>query len=459
MTTTLPALFSHQTTTAKFLVDNPRVMVTSDPGTGKTRAVIEGYKNTPGAGRMLVFAPLSILQSGWIDDIERFFPGLSCTIAHGKYRTEQFDSFADVVITNHDAVKWIAKDENLIADSDKPFTHLVIDESTAFKNRTSQRSKSMAYISRHFSHRILMTGTPNPNTVLDLWHQARLCDNGERLGTQFFKFRMQMCDGQQVGGDPRAVQWVDKIGAQELVVDMLKDITIRYAFEDCLDIPKNTLNHIYVDLPPSRLAQYKAFEKQAVLDTANGSISAIHAGALATKLLQMMSGAIYDNDGNVIKIHEDRYALVMELINARECCIVAFNWQHEKEALLRWAKTYKFSYGVIDGSVSAKRRTEYVKQFQNGELKVLFCHPQSASHGLTLTRGTTTIWCSPTYNAEFFTQFNRRIYRAGQTRKTETICIAARDTKEIDVYNKLNGKLTAMSLVMDLFSALTKQAA
>ena len=304
-----------------------------------------------------------------------------------------------------------------------------------------------------------MTGTPNPNTVLDLWHQARLCDNGERLGTKFFKFRAQMCDGQQVGQDARAVQWTDKPGSQEVVVDMLKDITVRFTFEDCLDIPDNALNYIYTTLPKARMAQYKAFEKQAVLETQEGSVNAVHAGALATKLLQLMSGAVYDNAGNIVKVHEDRYELVMDLANAREHCVIAFNWQHEKQALTRWADKYKFNYGVIDGTISASARTKYVNQFQNGELKLLFCHPQSASHGLTLTRGTTTIWCSPTYNAEFFTQFNRRIYRAGQTRKTETICIAARGTKEIDVYNKLNGKLSSMNSVLDLFSQLTHQDA
>ena len=456
---TIPPLYNHQAVTAKFIAENPRVMVTSDPGTGKTRAVIEGFLNTPGHGRMLVVAPLSILKPSWVDDILRFFPDLTCCIAHGKTKFDAFDSEASIIITNHDAVKWISNKETLITNSVKPFTHLVVDESTAFKNRTSQRSKAIAYISRLFSHRILMTGTPNPNTVLDLWHQARICDNGERLGTQFFRFRAQMCDPQQQGVDPRAIKWVDKPGAQALVVDMLRDITIRYAFEDCLDIPKNVVNYIYTELPPTRMAQYKAFEKEAVLLISGKTINAVHAGALATKLLQLMSGAVYDNSGQVVKIHEDRYKLVMDLVEAREHCVIAFNWQHQKNALIKWATKYNFSYGLIDGSIPAKKRTSYINQFQAGHLRILFCHPQSASHGLTLTKGTTTIWCSPTYNAEFFTQFNRRIYRAGQTKKTETICIATRGTKEIDVYQKLNGKLTAMNLVMDLFSKLTDNKA
>ena len=97
---------------------------------------------------------------------------------------------------------------------------------------------------------------------------------------------------------------------------------------------------------------------------------------------------------------------------------------------------------------------DIVDRFQNGHFQVLFAHPQSASHGLTLTKGTSAIWSSPTYNAEHFQQFNRRIYRAGQTRKTETILIAARNTWEESVYDKLNGKLGRMENLLNILTTL-----
>ena len=99
-----------------------------------------------------------------------------------------------------------------------------------------------------------------------------------------------------------------------------------------------------------------------------------------------------------------------------------------------------------------------VERFQAGQLKVLFAHPQSAGHGLTLTRATTAIWCSPTYNAEHFQQFNRRIHRSGQTQKTETILIAARNTWEEQVYAKLNGKLNRMESLLTILNNLHKEA-
>ena len=118
--------------------------------------------------------------------------------------------------------------------------------------------------------------------------------------------------------------------------------------------------------------------------------------------------------------------------------------------------TLQFIYkgdGIIDGSTPVNKRKEIVDRIQAGQLQVVFCHPQSAGHGLTMTKAKTVIWASPTYNAEHYQQFNRRIYRAGQTEKTEIIQIAARDTWETDVYEKLEGKVERMD---DLLGILNK---
>ena len=446
-------LFSHQKEQAAFWAAHKKIFNTSDPGTGKTIASLEGYKRSM-CGRLLVIAPLSILQPSWGDDISKFLKGFNYAIAHGtpKKRQQAFLEGADIVITNHDAVKWIAKDMSLL----KNFTHLCVDEYTAFKNRTAQRSKALAILAQKFEYITLLSGTPNSNHISDIWFPALLLDKGERLGKNYFGFLNQVCAPIQVGPKPEMKEWREKEGSRELVADLLKDITIRHQFEDCIDIPENNVSTYYVDMPKDIMKQYQELKEQNWLEVEEGEVNATHAGAKVKKLLQLLSGAVYDQDGNVLKVHDTRYELVMELAAEREQCVVAFNWRHERQALERWAKKYKFSYGFIDGSVSTKDRTRIVDEFQKGKLKLIFAHPQSAGHGLTLTRGTTTIWCTPTYNAEHFVQYNRRIYRAGQTRKTETLRIAARDTAEEDVYAKLDGKVERMSDLLDLFCNLTK---
>ena len=444
---------------AQFGVKHNRVFNASDPGTGKTRGTLEAFarrKNLGVANRLLVVAPLSILEAAWGDDIKQY-TSLNYVVAHGtrEKREAAFNAKAPIVLINHDGAKLIANNLHWV----EGFSDLVIDESTAFKHRTSQRSKAMVKVAQRFKHITLLSGSPNPNGVLDIWHQAYLLDKGARLGSRFFQFRSQVCTPEQVGPRPEHIKWVDKPGAEQTVADSLSDITLRYRFEDCLSIPANKVTYMNVTMPKNVIKAYNDMERDAVLDTAKGQVTAIHAGAKVKKMLQILSGCVYDSNGAVHPVHNDRYDLVMQLVSERKHSLVAFNWQHERNALTTIAGNMGIAYGIIDGSVTAATRTQVVEDFQAGRLQVVFCQPQSASHGLTLTRGTSTIWCSPTYNAEHFQQFNRRIYRAGQTLKTETICIAAKGTKEVEVYERLNGKLLKMEDLLGVFTQHTSRAA
>jgi len=458
----IPAMYQHQSHTADFIANNPNrcAFITSDTGTGKTRSVLEGYKQlkAKGYGKMLVLAPLSILKPAWGDDIERWTPELSygiSTAGSDKKRLAAFESGAEIVITNHDAVKWLVRNPALLDG----FDILAIDESTAFKHRTSERSRAIRDLAQQFKYRILMTGTPNSNGVCDVWHQAMLLDNGVRLGRMFSGFRMQVCHPVQVGPTAQMVKWVDKDGAEEMVAERMRDITIRYKFEDCIDIPENVQRTLKVELPRKLMAQYKQLEHEAILMMNDATINAIHAGAKAQKLLQLCSGAVYDEDRIAQLFNTDRYELVIQLVLERDHSVVAFNWTHQRDQLVALAQKHKIAYGVIDGSTPVNERTRVVAAFQAGELQVIFAHPQSAGHGLTLTRGRATIWASPTYNAEWFQQFNARIYRAGQTQQTETLMIAAADTKEEEVYEILQGKRERMFNLLGVFAHTTEATA
>lgn len=444
--------FEHQKTTTDFIVNNDRVLVTSDPGTGKTRSVIDAFvRRGYGNGRMLVLAPLSILEASWGDDIEKFAPQLTYSVAYAKNRMKAFDEETDIVITNHDAVKWLAKNPGYL----EPFNTLCIDEFTAFKNKDSQRSKNVLKIAKEFDYRIAMSGTPNSNTILDIWHPTLIVDDGQRLGHRFYSFRSAVCTSRFNGF---ANEWVDRSDAQQIVAAALHDINIRYELTDCIDMPEQTVRTMYTTLPPKILEQYALLATDSVLYTGAATINAVHAGSKVKKLLQLCTGAVYDEQGEAQGIHEERYELVMQLVQERKHSLVAFNWKHERDHMVALAEKLKIKYDVIDGSTPAHRRKDIVDRMQAGQLQVVFCHPQSAGHGLTMTRATTVIWSSPTYNAEHYQQFNRRIYRAGQTQKTEVIQIAARNTWETDVYEKLEGKLSKMEELLDILNQLTSKA-
>lgn len=445
--------FEHQKVTSKFLVDHERAIVTSDPGTGKTRSVADAFaevRRTIAPGdRMLVLAPLSILEVSWADDLKKFQPNLTFGYCVAGDREEAFQSTCDVVIANHDGVKWIdaqLKKSPKLLDG---FDTLCIDEFTAFKNKDSARSKACLRIAQKFSRRWILSGTPNSNTILDVWHPTLICDDGARLGSKFYSFRSNVCTSRHNGF---GVEWRDKPEATDIVANLLSDISIRYALEECITMPERVLSTRLVKLAPKVRAMYKQLMDDAVIyANSQVALNVVHASAKIKKILQLCTGAVYDAEGNVLNIHGDRYDFIMDLVAERKHSLVAFNWTHERDAMVAIAERDKIPYGVIDGSVSTARRTEVVNAMQKGDLQVVFAHPQSAGHGLTLTRATSTIWASPTYNAEHYKQFNGRTYRAGQRQRTEIIHVAAEGTLEEVVYDKLTTKLERMEdLLMTL---------
>ena len=175
----IPPRFIHQEATVKRLAGAPILLDSSDPGTGKTRSQLDAFAASSGEKAALVIAPKNLLQAAWNLDVQEFTPHIRTSLAYAYNREKAFNVDADMYITNTDAAKWFAKQPPKFFEK---FGRLIIDESSKFKNPFSQRSKAMTKIAPYFEKRYELTGTPNPNGVLDLWHQVLLCDDGERLG-------------------------------------------------------------------------------------------------------------------------------------------------------------------------------------------------------------------------------------------------------------------------------------
>jgi SNF2 family DNA or RNA helicase len=451
--------FTHQLQSIKHNALHPLVFDCSDPGTGKTFVRIMGFakRRAAGSGAMLVLAPRSLLRSVWANDIRKFAPQLRVSVADASNRAAAFEADADVYVTNIDAVKWIAEQKSVFF---KRFDELVIDESTAYKHHTSQRSKSVSKISKFFKNRCCLTGTPNSNSITDVWHQAFILDGGARLGNSFYRFRDSVCTPTQVGRNANALKWADKEGAEEAVFSLLSDIVVRHKFEDCVDIPANHQYVLDYELTPKQMRSYTELETTQLLTLRGKSpaILAINAAAVATKLLQVASGAVYDGLGGYQVIDNSRYEMVLDLVEQRKHSLVIFLWKHQRDALVAEAAKRGVNYAVLDGETSDKRREEIVQGFQAGVYQVIFGHPKTVAHGYTLTRGTATIWASPTYDLEHFKQGSKRMHRIGQTQKTETIIIVAKGTIDEKAYELMEGKNARMTNLLDLFGTLTPTA-
>jgi SNF2 family DNA or RNA helicase len=432
-------LFKHQEASIEWMRGKPAVFDASDPGTGKTRVEVEiARARIKADGRaVLVVAPKSLLRSAWRDDFLKFAPELITSCAYAENRDKAFSAPADVYITNTDGANWLGAQP---AKFFRRFSTLIVDESGAFKHATSKRSRSLRKIAPLFDFRANLNGTVNPNTILDVWHQYFLLDAGQRLGKSFFHFRNSVCRPLQVGPMPNMVKWEDREGAEAVVASCVRDITIRHLFEDCLDIPPNHEYTVKFVMNAKHRRAYNEMKALAKTQLETGTVTAINASAVATKLLQIASGAVYQDEHTYHAIDESRNELVMDLLEERKHSLVFFNWKHQKDQLLEAAKKRGFTFCVLDGEVSDAQKVENVRLFEAGFFKICFAHPQSAAHGLTLVRATTTIWTSPTYNLEHFIQGNKRIHRAGQTHKTETIVILAESTLDERAYAALAAK-------------------
>lgn len=439
---------AHQTVSLKFMAGKKAVFDMSDPGTGKTYVQIMDFakQHKKDKKAAMVLCPKSLIQAAWAADIKKFAPHLRTSLCWAKNRKEALAAEADIYIVNTDGVKDLLKYKPAFW---KKFGRLIIDESTSLKHHTSQRSKAAAKISKHFEYRRCMSGTPTSNGICDIWHQIFLLDEGKRLGTSFFAFRSACCIPNQVGPQANMVQWTDRPGIELQVSALIADITIRHKFEDCVDIPENHRYAIPVHLTAKHLAIYDELEKSSIAILRSTTVTAINGAVLATKLLQTASGAVYDDTGGYSPIANDRAELVLDLVETREHSIVFYQWDHQRDELIKEATSRKVRFAVWNPD-----HPEIAEQFQRGEYQVLFAHPQSAGHGLTLTKGTATIWASPTYNLEHFMQGLKRIHRIGQKEKTETIVLVAPGTIDEKVWDAVQNKhVNMVALLSELEAA------
>lgn len=351
---------------------------------------------------------------------------------------------------------------NLQVDGPQNYSveNTLVHNCTAYKHHTSQRSKAALKVFQPkvqvFKKRVVMTATPTSNGICDIWHQVALLDNGQRLGGSFYGFRNSVCTPQQMSRfNPHAIKWHDKDGAEEAVFGLLSDVVIRHRIEDCVDIPPTHIYSVEYELTPKQRKAYNDMSEAQILmlGKKNGpSLNAVNAAAVQTKLCQIASGAVYDNDGKPHVIDSSRYESVIDMCEVRKHPIVFFFWKHQRDALVAEATSRGLTYAVLDGDASDKERAAIEVKYQLGHFDILFGHPKTVAHGFTFTAGTSTIWTSPTPDLEWWKQGNRRQARIGQKHKTEIVVCLATDTLEERIYNEiLMPKDGRMCSLLDLF--------
>lgn len=412
------------------IVDKPGVMLTLDPGLGKTVTTLTALRDlidTFQVTRALVIAPLLVAEETWPPEIEDWEHTrvLSYEVLTGPAdrRESRARIPSDLHIINKENVPWLVE---FWGDA-WPYDCLVVDESSCFRNPSKKNKPSKKEVEKYaldpehtpkpkgtitrfgalckirnkLQKVVLLTGTPCPNGLLDLWSQYYLIDGGVRLGSSFSAFRSRWFESYYMG-----FKWSPRPGALEAITSRIADVTLSMRAEDWLKLPDRLDNIVRVHLPERVLKQYKEFERTMLLS--EHDIEAVNNGVLTGKLLQCANGSCYDESGNAKELHELKAKALDTLIEEAngKPVLVAYSYQFDLEKL---RSRYK-------GAEVLGENPGCVKRWNAGQIPVLLAHPASASFGLNLQHGGfITVWYGLPWSLEHYIQFNARLLRSGQT--------------------------------------------
>lgn len=448
-------LHPYQKYSVKWILDHPYCALMLDMGLGKTLSTLTALDDLIDVyglpGKVLIIAPLPVARATWPAEIKKWAHTkhltYSLVLGSSRHRLDALDQPADLYITNRESVVWLAEHYQKAW----PFKTVVIDESSSFKSPQSKRFRALKRLRPLMTRVILLTGTPAPNGLMDLWPQMYLLDEGKRLGKTITKYRQTFFHPGAASGHV-VYQWLLNDGAEDAIYSRLADVCVSMKSADFLDLPKRTDSIIPVALGKREMALYQQLEHDFVLERTSegGDIVAVNAAVLANKLLQIASGAIYDEDGQVVKIHDQKAKALHRIIDDAQGqpVLVFYNFKHDLTQILAEFPEAR----VLDVKAGD------VAKWNAGNIPILLVQPQSAAHGLNLQDGGHIIvWYSLTWSLEAYQQANARLDRQGQKKPVVVHHLVAKGTIDEDVVKSLRSKAKGQNELLKALKARAKK--
>ena len=392
--------------------------------------------------RVLVICPLSIMYSAWQNDVMNTAMHRSVAVAHGPAhkRKKIIEGGYEFVVINYDGVQIVREDIEKGG-----FDLIVIDEANAYKSPSTTRWKTLAKMLRPETRLWMLTGTPASQSPVDAYGLAKLvCPQNVP------KFSMAWRD--KVMTQITRFKWIPKTNARHEVFKVLQP-AIRFAKNDCLDLPDVMYQTRDVPLTPQAQKYYKMLKEQMMIETSGTQVSAVNAAAGLNKLLQISGGAVYTDKKEVIEFDiSTRLNALDEAIDETEQKVIIFvPYRHTIEIIAKHLTGRGISNEVIQGDVTASQRAQIINMFQTmDEPRVLVIQPQSASHGVTLTRADTVVFWSPVMSVETYLQCIARMDRVGQVNKMTVVHLQGSEVEK-KMYAMLQGKVDLHTKLVDLY--------
>ena len=424
--------YDYQTFATDFVLEHPACGLILDMGLGKSVITLTALwsllLDSFDVGKVLVVAPKRVAENTWPAELKKWehLDGLTWSLVLGseKDRRAALQRRAKIYIINRENVTWLV--DNYRWD----FDTLVIDELSSFKSSKAQRFRALKRVRPRISRVIGLTGTPQPNGLLDLWPQLYLLDMGQRLGRFVGGYRERFFLPDKRNREV-IYSYKPKEGAEEKIYELISDICISMRAADYLDMPELVASRVEVQMNAKERKLYEGFERDMVLHLKDGDLDAVNAAALSGKLVQMANGAVYGENRKVHHIHDRKLDALEDIIEAAngKPLLVAYWYKHDLERIRQ-----RFEVRTID-------TPKDIADWNEGKIPVALIHPASAGHGLNLQDGGSTIvWFGLTWSLELYQQLNARLWRQGQKHTVVIQHIVAAGTHDEDIMNALEKK-------------------
>lgn len=437
-------LRNYQEKAVKAIKTEKRLLLCLDMGLGKTISCLVAVKQLieeKKIEKVLIVAPKYVATKTWPEEIDEpvwkhLIGGLTYSVISGtpKKRTEAVNKEADIYIINKENIVWYQ--ENF---GSKKIDMLIWDESSSLKaakmkTATGNQTRYSAglKISESCDYCVLLSGTPTPNGLEDIFGQTQFVKKGLLANS---KNRFMINYFNNVSYTTDFPIWKARAGATEKVIEILGNKMYQLKSEDVLELPEAVYSIMNVEMPKKAKTVYEEMSKDLITEIDGVEFVAESAGVKFGKLHQISAGALYYQDDNnnkqIMTIHDEKIKELKELYDENNAnMLVFYYYQHEMEQI-------KKVFGKEANFVSDTNLTK----FKNGELKVLFAQPAQIGHGLNIqSGGSVIVWLSLPSSLELYQQANKRLHRSGQTASTVQIIHMIASKIDNEIYKILNSK-------------------
>jgi len=421
-----------------------------ETGTGKTKIALDCATirmSNHLIQKVLIVCPKTGVGV-WEEEIEKhtkmYYTSLIGTKAERQFKLSEFLSLGLFAIINYEGL--LVLEEELKKCVDEKWM-LILDESTWIKNpkkSQSQRTAIAIDLAKKSKYRMILSGAPILNNIMDIFSQWFIVDVGEAFGFSWYKFRNDFFIPSYMN-----FNWTPKKELYMYVEEVLEKASIRILKKNCLDLPEKIYEKRFIEMDERQGEVYESMVENMLVFFEGKTISVDVVIAQMTKLHQIANGFMYQEDGSATRISNKKYNALMEILeeNPKSNTII---WTHFKEDMnFLYNKLCEKYYNVR--RMDSKNATEIVKEYQNCMDKqiVLISNPKSCGYAITLTNTDIVIYYSNSFDAGERYQSEDRCHRIGLKHSVVYLDLITKNTIEEKIINVLLQKQDLMKEVLD----------